>query len=54
MGSIDKYCPHCGSDKVFKMEMEMENSLIVLEGEVLWYECGDCHSTWEPHRDYND
>lgn len=52
MGTIDKYCPHCGSQKVFKVEIEFEgNFSMVLETEdsTLWYECGDCHSEWEPH-----
>ena len=52
MGTIDKYCPHCGSEKVFKMEIEFEGIFeFTLETEegTLWYECGDCHSEWEPH-----
>ena len=51
MGSIDKYCPHCGSEEVWKFEMDLSTSLYDLEEpEVLWYECADCHSEWEPHR----
>ena len=54
MGTIDKYCPHCGSQKVFKVEIDFEfegglNLTLEHEAEALWYECGDCHSEWEPH-----
>ena len=50
MGSVDKYCPHCGSEKVFKVELEFESDCeLEFEGADLWYECGDCHSEWEPH-----
>ena len=51
MGSVDKYCPHCGSTNVFKIELQLESLTdIVFEGdETLWYECGECHSEWEPH-----
>ena len=53
MGSIDKYCPHCGSEKVYTVEMTCAipgTELEFTNGDALWYECGDCHSEWEPHR----
>ena len=56
MGSVDKYCPHCGSEKIFKVELHLEptkdaGSIEFNAGDnTLWYECGDCHSEWEPHR----
>ena len=33
-----KYCPHCGSEKVFKVD-ETNGSH--------YHECGDCQETWE-------
>ena len=50
MGSVDKYCPHCGSENVWKYEIEIEGTIMEMEVEGdLWYECADCHSEWEPH-----
>lgn len=53
MGCIDKYCPHCASEKVFVVEMHFdhfeEDTEFEFENAELYYECGDCHSTWEPH-----
>lgn len=54
VGSVDKYCPHCGSENVFKIELHLEpveDSTLEFEGDnTLWYECGDCHSEWEQHQ----
>ena len=53
MGSVDKYCPHCGSQRVYIIELQLEavDEDFEFEGdETLWYECGECHSEWEPHR----
>jgi transposase-like protein len=55
VGSIDKYCPHCGSEKVFVVELEFEGNFsfqLEHDSAPLWYECGDCHSEWEPHEHY--
>lgn len=35
-----KYCPHCGSDKVRKIE-ESNGSH--------FHECKDCNETWQHH-----
>lgn len=52
MGSIDKYCPHCGSENIYTIELHLELVADVefTGDDALWYECGDCHSEWEPHR----
>lgn len=58
MGSVNKYCPHCGSQKIFEVVLHLEPAEdIVCDGilefvsdETMWYECGDCHSEWEAHR----
>jgi transposase-like protein len=51
MGSINKYCPHCGSEEIWEFHIELSNSLYEFEDpQVFYYECSDCHSTWEPHR----
>jgi transposase-like protein len=59
MGSISKFCPHCGSHNVIK-QMERFNFVEgiyytgeeverLLKGTEAYYECEVCHSTWEPH-----
>lgn len=64
MGSVDNFCPHCGSENVMALEVQFEfddevefdsdnesddDFEIVLETDnVLYYSCGDCHSEWKP------
>jgi transposase-like protein len=53
MGNISNYCPSCGSQKVYVVEVEFEGNISYVfehENNVLWYECGDCHSEWEAHK----
>lgn len=54
MGNISNYCPHCGSQKVYTVEIDFQvegdlSFTLESENEELWYECGDCHSEWEAH-----
>jgi hypothetical protein len=54
MGSIDKYCPCCGSTKVYKIQVHFDpigcGTTVTFKAENYWYECGDCHSEWQAHR----
>ena len=51
-----KYCPHCGSTKIHRVEEKTELPLYdLITGELVYsnsshyHECEDCNETWEHH-----
>ena len=48
-----KYCPHCGSQKIHKVEEEEDIGICKVPLEH-YHECEECQETWEHHIKDND
>ena len=48
-----KYCPHCGSEKIHRVDEEVQKFDINIGVYTMplehYHECEDCAETWEHH-----